>query len=141
MNLSEFARRRASELLGRLAFEVRNVCAKKDPEAVHDLRVSIRRFTQALLALQPLFPRREAKRIRRRLRAMMDLAARIRNRDIATGLFTAAGVARDAPVFSRLAGEREQARGELVRLARSWRSRNFTGRWRTALRLRGRPTQ
>src|SRR5262245_8600949 len=94
--LDEFARKQVCELLERLEGEVANVCRNSGPDSIHDLRVSIRRVTQALRALKGVFPGRSTKTIRRTLRAMMNIAAEIRNRDIALELLLDAGVSSDA---------------------------------------------
>jgi CHAD domain-containing protein len=131
MQLQEFAQQRTQELLERVRKEVAKVSQQQnDAEAIHDLRVAIRRLTQALRALQGVFPKKETKRVRRKLRGMMDLAAEIRNRDIAMELLGKAGVAADAsPVAQRLAAERDAVRGDLVLLARQWKRRHVVDGW------------
>lgn len=129
MDLQHFAEHRAHELLTRVNREMANVALRNDVNAIHDLRVSIRRFTQALRALQPLFPKTEVKRMRRKLRTIMDVAAEIRNRDIALQLLNGAQIGEASPLFQRLAAERDAARGDLTLLARQWRRRNLGTRW------------
>lgn len=129
MDLQQFAEHRAHELLARVNREMANVAQHNDVDAIHDLRVSIRRFTQALRALQTLFPKTEVKRMRRKLRTVMDVAAEIRNRDIALQLLNEAQITEASPLWQRLASERDAARGDLTLLARQWRRRNLGTRW------------
>lgn len=129
MNLREYAGERTNELLARLGREVANVSQRTDAEAIHDLRVSIRRYTQALRALRSMYARSDVKRIRRRLRSMMDLAAEIRNRDIVLELMDKAKISPESPIYQHMAEERDIARGDLVLLARQWKRRNVTANW------------
>ena len=69
--------------IGKLAFEVLNTVRTADAETVHDLRVAIRRFNQSVAVFGSLLPKREVKRIRKRLRRVMESAGAIRDRDIA----------------------------------------------------------
>src|SRR5262245_59865344 len=69
-------------LLERLAFEVRRTRQIRDPESVHDLRVAIRRFAQAIEVFRPCFNTKHPKKIRRRLRNMIELAGVVRDCDI-----------------------------------------------------------
>ncbi|MBI4909769.1 MAG: CHAD domain-containing protein [Acidobacteria bacterium] len=137
VTLDQFARSRVAGLLDRLDSEVNNVCRKCDPDAIHDLRVSIRRLTQALRALRALFSKGEIKPVRRSLREMMDIAAGIRNRDIALELFAAAGVAADATVPLTLARQRDAERKKIVALARKWRRDKLPVSWKAL--VNGRP--
>jgi len=129
MQLQEFADGRAHELLARVNREMANVAQHNDVDAIHDLRVSIRRFTQALRALKDLFPKSEVKRMRRKLRTVMDVAAEIRNRDIALQLLLEAHITEASPLWQRVAAERDAARGDLTLLARQWRRRHLGTRW------------
>ena len=74
----EYANAQASSRLGALAFEVHRASQTPDADAIHDLRVNIRRFAQSLLVFRSLLPQKEARKVRKRLRRMMDLAGAIR---------------------------------------------------------------
>lgn len=137
MDLEQFARQRISELLGRTAFEVRRITQASDAEAVHDLRVAIRRLRQALRALGPLFPKRPLKRVRLRLREMMQLAAGVRDLDIALELCQAAGIAADSSLCRALAERRQELYRRLAAAANDWKQQDFSAQWRGALGLKG----
>lgn len=131
--MDEFARQRVEELLDRLDAQVTNVSRQAGPEAIHDLRVSIRRLTQALRALKGLFSKRRIEPMRRDLRAMMNVAAEIRNRDIALELLQEAGVDPGAKLRTTLAGQRDSWRDEMSVLARRWRRRKIPVRWKALI--------
>jgi CHAD domain-containing protein len=104
-------------------------CAR--PEAVHDLRVSIRRFSECLRAFQQFFP---ARRIRKRLKRIMDAAAEVRDRDIA--LESLAGIRIDAPeAAGAIATQRSEAEHELKRRLIAWNQGSLAHKWRAELDL------
>lgn len=135
VTIREFAHERISHLLGRLAFEVRRGARSRDADAVHDLRVAIRRFTESLRTFRNLLPRGAVSKARRRLKEVMALAGEVRNRDIALELFRAAGVESGSPLTTRQAAARDRALVELQEALRRLHGRGFSSRWRTNLRL------
>jgi CHAD domain-containing protein len=86
----------------------------EDPEAIHDLRVSIRRVAQALKTFGELLDPAPVKKLRRRLRELMDLCASVRNCDVALTLLEQAGVTTGASV-SRLKKIRGESAKKLSR--------------------------
>jgi CHAD domain-containing protein len=64
----------------------------EDPEAIHDLRVSIRRVVQAFKTFGELLDPAPVKKLRRRLHKVMDLCAAVRNCDVALILLDQVGV-------------------------------------------------
>ena len=89
--MDRFASVQASRLLGKLAFQVRHAAKHPNEEAIHDLRVSIRRLSQCLREFHQFFPRRQTKKILKQLGKVMDLAAEMRNRDVAIELIGKSG--------------------------------------------------
>ena len=81
--MQEFSGEQPRRLLKQLAFEIHRTIRSSDAGAVHDLRVVIRRFFQALVACKPFFPGREMPKSRRRLKKIMDTAGQVRNLDVA----------------------------------------------------------
>lgn len=67
-----------------------------DQEAIHDLRVSIRRVTQSLRTFRGLLDPAPLKRFRGRLRKLMDLCAAVRNCDVALDLLPQVGITGNA---------------------------------------------
>jgi len=135
ISMQKYALDQAATLLGRLAFQVNQVSKQPDPEPIHNMRISIRRFNECLRVWNQFLPGHSTKKIRRRMRNIMDLAAEVRNRDIALELLKQAGVASRSRLAVTLAQEREQAKKELQRVVRRWSKRNFSQKWRTKLNL------
>ena len=84
----KFAGQNAARLLRRLAFQMNLTKKAPDSDSVHDLRVSIRRFTQVLGVFKSCFPGKETRKIRRRVKKLMQLAGAVRNFDIALKLLS-----------------------------------------------------
>jgi len=118
--VKRYARERARELAGRVAGEAKRTGDGPDADAVHDLRVSIRRLSACLREFAACFPRKQRKRARRRLKRLMDLAAAVRDRDITLELMERAGVAAGAAARKRLAAQRAGAASALSAAARDW---------------------
>ena len=123
--IGDYARAQAKARLRKLAEEVKRASAAPDPDAIHDLRVSIRRFGQCLRAFGQFFPPKKRKRVRTRMRKVMDVAAEIRDRDIALELLARAGVAEDSEVARAMAAQRSEAERELVRAVRRWQEKEI----------------
>jgi CHAD domain-containing protein len=128
--MDKFASGQASRLLGKLAFQVRHAAKHPDEEAIHDLRVSIRRLSQCLREFRQFFPRRETKKILKQLGKVMDLAAEMRNRDVAIELIGKDGRSSESVFLANLRHERERAKQKLSRALVQWRRRDFSRKWR-----------
>jgi len=128
--MDKFASVQASRLLGKLAFQVRHTAKHPNEEAIHDLRVSIRRLSQCLREFHQFFPRRETKKILKQLGRVMDLAAEMRNRDVAIELIGKDGRPGESAFLATLRDERERAKQKLSRALVQWRRRDFSRKWR-----------
>ncbi|MBZ5675259.1 MAG: CHAD domain-containing protein [Acidobacteriia bacterium] len=106
----------------------------KDPEAIHDLRVSIRRLRQELNVFEEWLKPGPAKRIRGNLKKLMERCAAVRNCDIALEVLQAAGC-QSPKLASGLEKDRRRARAELADKLTSWRKEDRVGRWRGDLRV------
>ena len=126
---------KVSKLLGRLVFQIHHAGRANDPEAVHDLRVSIRRFNQGMRVFGEFFPGREMKKVRRRLREIMKAAAKVRDRDVALELYARARLSAAAPLAVATASQREESGRELRDLLKQFETRNYSSRWRAWLHL------
>jgi len=135
MTLRDYALERGALLLRRLAFQMHRAARLHDPESIHDLRVSIRRFQQCLAVFGQFFPRGQAKRIRRRLHQIMHIAGEIRNRDIALELLEKSRLPADAVLQGRLREDARRLHGELLRLLGRWGRRDLSRRWGSRLGL------
>jgi len=135
LSIRKHALQLASVLLRRFAFEVNRTAKPGDPEAIHDLRVSIRRLTHCLRLFERFFPRGEAKEIRRDLKALMTQAAQIRNRDVAIDLLHRAGIRTASAILASMEQEREHGRRQLVESLKRWSHRGSFKKWRSRLDL------
>ncbi len=106
-----------------------------DADAIHDLRVAIRRLSRCLRVFAQFYPAGSRKQVRRRLADLMDSCGRVRDRDIAIGLLQQAGVRVTAPLVRRLRAKRRAAAGELQLELQGWKPRGFTRQWRKRLEL------
>jgi CHAD domain-containing protein len=100
--------------------------------AIHDLRVAIRRFSQALAACKACFPPRAVRKMRRRLKPVMALAGEVRDTDVALHLVAAAGAGAGA-LEAKLRARRKTAAKSLVALLKHCTARKSVSKWRSAL--------
>ena len=91
--ISKYAVKETKLRLKRLSKNLRRAAKHpEDPEAIHDLRVSIRRVVQAFKTFRELLDPTPVKELRRRLHKLMDLCAAVRNCDVALTLLDQVGV-------------------------------------------------
>ncbi len=89
-------------------------------EALHDLRVAIRRFVQCLRTFKKSYEAGERKELRRTLRRLMHRCGDVRDRDIAIRVLAQAGV-RDAELVVNLAADRVKQQKRLSKELERWR--------------------
>ena len=131
--LNDYVVEQMNRLLTTLAFQVHRAAKKPGSTEIHDLRVSIRRFTQGLLLFMNCFPKWEVKKIKRMLKRMMRLTSEIRNRDITLEFLAEL----QAPAHRRrLERERLQYQRQFAEMVRRWTARDFSAKWRNSLSLR-----
>lgn len=132
--MREYVRLHTSILLRRLAYQL-NHAKSGDSAAIHDLRVSIRRFTACLRTFSRFYPGHSGKRIRRRLDALMELAGAVRNLDVTLDLLAEAGVPAHCALAAGLREQRVRACHRLEHEIRLWKLRGFSRKWRNRLEL------
>jgi len=132
-NIHDFALEQMNHLLTRLTFEIHRAAKTPGPAEIHDVRVSIRRFSQGLLLFKDLFPSWEVKKIKKRLKRMMRLTSEIRNRDITLEYLTKEKQTRHR---ARLVKQRLALQKEFSEMVTRWNAREFSAHWRTGLSLR-----
>jgi CHAD domain-containing protein len=132
-NMQDYVLEQMNRLLTRLAFEVHRSAKKPGAGEIHDLRVSIRRFSQGLDLFNDFFPKWEVKKIRRMLKRMMRLTSSIRDRDIALQFLSELQHTEHRP---RLTKERRVYQRQFAQMVRRWSARDFSTKWRTGLSLR-----
>ncbi len=129
----KFAYEQAHRRLGRLAFQINQTVRSRDAEAVHDLRVAIRRFVQVLRVFKRWFGGKEVRKIRRGLKKMMDLAGAVRNWDVALKLTSKHQRDEPAGVRHALENHRRESARVLVACLKQWADRQSSLKWRGAL--------
>ncbi len=128
----KFAREQAGRLLGRLAFQANHTIKSRDSVAVHDLRVAIRRFTRLLKIFQLCFDGKETRKLRRRLKKVLDLASDVGRYDTALKAIAKPRLDRTG-LRSKLQSRRKEATRDLTGVLRRWIERKSSMKWRAAL--------
>jgi CHAD domain-containing protein len=132
--LRDMVRSHTAARLKKLDSELTHVAREpKDPGAIHDLRVSIRRLSRELQVFEEWFHPAQIKRIRGRLRKLMEHCAAVRNCDVAIEVLRAAGC-RSPKLEAGLEEERRRMREVLTRKLASWQRRDRVREWRGHLR-------
>jgi CHAD domain-containing protein len=135
LTLRDHVRSQTAVLLRRFAFQVRQAATRPDEEAVHDLRVSIRRLRECLRMFEEIYPSAPRKKIRRELRKLMKSAEAVRSDDIALGLLKKAGLDDKHALVLEVRARRGPHRAVLHEELTALRKRPFTRVWRQALEL------
>ena len=133
-SIHDYAIEQMNGLLTTLAFQVHRAARKPGPDEIHDLRVSVRRFSQGLQLFSGFFPKWEVKKIRRMLKRMMQITSSIRDRDITLEFLRDTEHAAHQP---RLEKERAAYQRQFAEMLRRWSALDFSTKWRNGLSLRG----
>src|SRR4051794_28461359 len=137
MDTGTFAVDSVTKLLERLAYQIHHTLHARDVEAIHDLRVAIRRFTQSLAIFKNVFAGRETKKIRRRLKDLMRLTNEPRDCDVGVQLLTDSKLPGAPALIEQLRRRRKEAIGLLLPALRRWAARKTSSKWRAALAPNG----
>lgn len=123
--MREYAISKILVLMDDLVAALKLAAEAPDEEAVHKLRVAIRRFQQALRLFRQYLKAGGVEKIKTKLQAIMQIAGELRNHDIAIGLTKDAGG--NAIALADQRAEYDQQLATAVRplvvttLARKWR--------------------
>jgi len=133
--MRKLVRSQTAARLKKLNREVRQVAHRPtDTDAIHDLRVSIRRLRQELNVFEAWFKPGPLKRIRGNLKKLMERCGAVRNCDIAVEVLRAAGWRR-RELSEGLDKERRHTSKELAHTIEGWLRRGKIGNWRDHLRI------
>ncbi len=127
--MQKYVQEQTATLLRRLASQAHEAASLGSADAIHDLRVAIRRLNQCLRVFKEFFPKHEVKKIRRELRDVMNATGAVRNYDVAIELLKKA----KAPTEPGFAQERRRARKRLASALMAWSRRDFSQKWRERL--------
>jgi triphosphatase len=131
--ITVFARAQTREKLKRVREEIASaVQHTDDPEAIHDLRVSIRRFMQCLHTFRGVFDPGPLKKLRRRLRKLMRRCGAVRTYDVALDVLREGGITK-GQTAARIAAARQEAEQTLGRYLKK-RNQWKTSTWNLKLR-------
>jgi CHAD domain-containing protein len=132
-SIHDYALEQTNRLLAKLSEQVQRASQTPGPDEIHDLRVSVRRFSQALQLFAGFYPKKQVKEIRRMLKDLMRLTSAIRDRDITLEFLKEAGNAVHHP---RLEKERASYQRQFSTMVRRWSKQDFSRQWRSGLALR-----
>lgn len=132
-SIHDFGIEQMNRLLTTLAYQVHRAAAKPGADEIHDLRVSVRRFSQGLRLFADFFPKWEVKKIRRMLKRLMRVTSAIRDRDVALEFLAEARHTAQRP---RLEKERLAYQRQFSEMLRRWSAQDFSAKWRNGLSLR-----
>jgi CHAD domain-containing protein len=131
--MREFAHQQTLILLRRFSLQVTRTARTGDPDAIHHLRVSIRRLSRCLRVFAQFYPGRGWKKFRHRLKDLMDACGRVRDLDVALAVLAGADFPSTSIVVRRLNRDRAAALVELMTLLRRWKQRGASHKWRAQL--------
>ena len=109
----EFARRETLARLLRVLAEIERISVNAGEDEVHDLRVSIRRYSQAVRIFESLLPGRAGK-IARQARALLKAAGAVRDLDVGMERLKKLGVGDDDSLMISMNESRRRAGLELL---------------------------
>lgn len=130
-----YAKEQTARLFDKLAEALAAASQKADADAIHDVRVAIRRLKRALRVFGDFYPNSHWKKIRDRLSGLMAMAGAVRDCDIAVELLGKAGVSSRAAIVTKLLVRRRKAGEEMLLEIRRWDKRRYLHKWRTRLEL------
>jgi CHAD domain-containing protein len=130
--IRDYAALQIDRLLTQLAKDLKHTQTRSEPDPIHDLRVSIRRFNQALRVFREFVPGAKAKPIRKALKEMMDLTSEIRNRDIAAELIADS---KNKKLKQQLRKDRAAYAKRFQEVAGRWNADKVSSKWKSALQV------
>lgn len=129
--IEQFGLTKTSDLLDDTVAALTLAAQSPDPEAVHKMRVSIRRLQQAIRLFRQFLRKKGVKKVRADLKQIMTGAGNVRNYDIAIGLVKKARGATD-----QLQVERAATREQFAASLRTAVKPGLDREWRSALGLK-----
>jgi CHAD domain-containing protein len=128
----QFTVEQARLQLRHLSRQVNRAIKSANAGAVHDLRVAIRRFTQAIAVCRPYLRAPELRKNRKRLKKVMTEAGEVRNCDVALKLVARFHVPNAVHLRTKLQARRKESVNLLVAELRKWTGRQMSLKWRDA---------
>jgi CHAD domain-containing protein len=113
--------------------QLRQAPRDHDADAIHDVRVAIRRLRRCLRLFSRFYPDNSWKKVRRALAGIMQSCGKVRDRDIAIGLLAEAGMPTDSKLIVRLQKQRRTAGRDLRRDLSDWKQSGLGKKFQAAL--------
>jgi CHAD domain-containing protein len=135
VRMEDYARQQTRDLLRRMEFQASRTCRLQKEDAVHDLRVSIRRLQQCLRVFRQFLPAAPRKKLRQELKRVLDMASEVRNRDIALDIVRQAEGLDTQALQRILQDERRRSARTLKQELQKWTKKNQQRKWRQKLGL------
>jgi CHAD domain-containing protein len=120
------ASRQLRPLRRRLALQINRALRSCDARTVHQVRVAIRRFTQAVAVCKSCFSHKDTRKARHRLKKIMSAAGEVRNCDIAGKYLGRWRIPHRDRLQSKLESRRQDAADVLVSELKHWTDRSLT---------------
>ncbi len=133
-SMRDFASAKTTDLLKDLVAALNAAERAPDVETVHKVRVAIRRLQQALRLFRPYLSKKGVTKIKVELRAIMDVAGELRNRDIAVELVKDAKGGSESLIENLLA-QRAEFNQEFANVLRRSARPDLALMWRSKLGL------
>ena len=132
-DMKQFVELQTSERLKKLESELQNAFdLPEDPDAIHDLRVAIRRLNQTLRVFLAWLNARRVTKLRARLKNLMERCGAVRNCDIAIEVLKAAEW-QDEALSQGLEKERTRTCKKLRKTLQEWHHSQRAQRWHEKL--------
>jgi CHAD domain-containing protein len=115
----------ALRLLDDLAEEMKRTADSPSIDAVHDLRVAVRRATEGIRIFAP-----DARRLRKEIKAVRERAAAVRDRDVTRQLLRRYHLPATDPAVVYLQGQRDLAAAQLQEFLVTQLKKDHPSRWK-----------
>ncbi len=122
---------RVADLLDSLDLQIRQTLKTPGADKVHDLRVAMRRFVQALVVLESATP--GVKGIEKELKSPMKRSGEVRDLDIAMKFLGESEVESAAGIIAKIKPKRSKAQARLKQALRQMVQRGSIAKWRSKL--------
>jgi CHAD domain-containing protein len=127
--MREFAEAQVNARLERVVAEIERMRTEMTEDAVHDLRVSIRRLAQALRLFGELLGKKAARALRQQVRPLLKCAGEVRNRDIAIAIVRRSKTPGAPALVRTLKEERTAAMNQLHVLLEAFHGVDLRRQW------------
>src|SRR5436305_2387869 len=107
--------------LNRVAKEFRGGARSADPDAVHHLRVAIRRLTEAIRTFPEVCGAARSKKYRRQLKPVLHALGDVRNLDVTNSVLEAARAKPASEIATQMRSQKTGAHKVLDKTLRTWR--------------------